>query len=104
MVVMVIVVAVLMLLSVFYPLSSPQSTLYAQKGYAPFSRKRLQITQSACFSCFSSGSWGAPQGDTLEQLCLGGRRITPSLTCLGFPGPRGSSLSSQAKSGALALG
>lgn len=40
-----------------------------------------------------------------NKLCLGGRRITPSLTCLGFPGPRGSApLSSRAKSGALALG
>lgn len=46
-----------------------------------------------------------PRVTPRNKLCLGGRRITPSLTCLGFPGPRGSApLSSRTKSGARALG
>lgn len=68
MVVMVIVVAVLMLLSVFYPtLSSPQSTLYAQKGYARISQgKGCKLRRAPASNNFSSGAGGAPQGDTPE--------------------------------------
>lgn len=63
---MVIVVAVLMLLSVFYPtLSSPQSTLYAQKGYARISQKSANYAERLLLTT-SPRELGAPQGDTLE--------------------------------------
>lgn len=96
-----------MLLSVFYPtLSSPQSTLYARKGFARIAHgKDCKLRRTPAASNFSSGAGGAPQRDTPEWALSWRTENHPDRSpAQASQDPAAPRLSSRAESGGGALG